>query len=557
MMICVQMDKQAEFNRLWKWAKTKMQIQEGIRKGYFGWQMSPTDESAGTMTAPDGDEYFAMALMFAAGRWGNSEGIYNYWKEANSILKSSMGKGYLVNSSVTNLFDETEKQVVFVPYSNSSKHTDPSYHLPAFYQLWSHWADSKRYFWTELAKKSREMFPKFANATTGLMPDYANFNGTPTGGNHADFRYDAWRCIMNVAMDYSWFKADETQVALVNRLHNFFESQGVDSYGSEYSLAGKKLNSDHSPGLVACNATGALASNQRVAWDFIDDFFSINIPTGKYRYYDGLLYFMNFLNLSGNYKIYQPADVLAVALDEQYKYKDGYLIMDDFESKETGDEYYLRRTEGSTGTALVAANPANSIEKSVQVLPGNYDEYFYIEYKLPEGRTLKNDYSQLEFDIYYTAQTNDGNHNQDLKVYFDGINSPFYTTKTGDRANHGKWEHITIPLTGVTSGNYFKQYVCIRTRTANYYLDNLKLKINYVPQTNIENIENTVSLYCSNGILYLNVKAENLSIYSLNGNLLLSQNNTSSSLDISYLKSGVYIVKISANGQVYNTKIIK
>ncbi len=29
MMICVQMDKQEEFNRLWKWAKTYMQHTSG------------------------------------------------------------------------------------------------------------------------------------------------------------------------------------------------------------------------------------------------------------------------------------------------------------------------------------------------------------------------------------------------------------------------------------------------------------------------------------------------------------------------------------------------
>ena len=37
MMICVQMDKQEEFNRLWKWAKTYMQHTSGEFKGYFAW----------------------------------------------------------------------------------------------------------------------------------------------------------------------------------------------------------------------------------------------------------------------------------------------------------------------------------------------------------------------------------------------------------------------------------------------------------------------------------------------------------------------------------------
>ena len=40
MMICVQMDKQEEFNCLWKWAKTYMQHKSGEHKGYFAWQMN-------------------------------------------------------------------------------------------------------------------------------------------------------------------------------------------------------------------------------------------------------------------------------------------------------------------------------------------------------------------------------------------------------------------------------------------------------------------------------------------------------------------------------------
>ena len=79
------------------------------------------------------------------------------------------------------LFDKTEKQVVFVPYATSATKTDPSYHLPAFYRLWAEWADNHQDFYTKLAEKSHEMFPKFAHATTGLMPDYANFDGTPNG----------------------------------------------------------------------------------------------------------------------------------------------------------------------------------------------------------------------------------------------------------------------------------------------------------------------------------------------------------------------------------------
>ena len=554
MMICVQMDKKAEFDRLWKWAKTNMQFQTGPTKGYFSWQVSKDGSSKSAQPAPDGDEYFAMALMFASGRWGNGEGINNYWKEANYILENSVNKGHFINSSITNMFDEKEKQIVFVPYAASAKHTDPSYHLPSFYQLWSHWADNKRWFWAEVANKSREMFPKFANAQTGLMPDYANFDGTATGSSHADFRFDAWRCAMNMGMDYAWFKASEDQVTLINRLHNFFASKGVDSYKNQYSLIGAELSGgDHSPGLVACNAGGSLASNQRIAWDFIQDFFTITPTSGQYRYYDGLLYFLNYLHLSGNFKIYKPANVLDVALDEQYQYSGQYLVVENFETKAVNDEFNMRKSDSSTATALVKANPTASSEKSLQILPGNYDEYFVLQYKLPAGMLLKTDYTHLEFDVFYDV-TGD-NQSQDFRVDFDVLQStPFFKTSTGLKANHGKWEHITVPLTGVTSGNAFKLYLGIRTRAANYYIDNLKLKL---LSTSVNDIgDSKLNCHYSNNVLYLNSEAEKVSVYSLNGDLLLTDKNKSV-LNVSTLSAGVYIVKAFNSGKEQTLKFVK
>ncbi len=37
MMLCVQLDMHEEFDRLWKWAKTYMWMQDGENEGYFAW----------------------------------------------------------------------------------------------------------------------------------------------------------------------------------------------------------------------------------------------------------------------------------------------------------------------------------------------------------------------------------------------------------------------------------------------------------------------------------------------------------------------------------------
>ena len=54
--------------------------------GYFSWSMRTNGMPNDEMPAPDGEQYFAMSLYFASGRWGNGEGIYDYRAEADRLL---------------------------------------------------------------------------------------------------------------------------------------------------------------------------------------------------------------------------------------------------------------------------------------------------------------------------------------------------------------------------------------------------------------------------------------------------------------------------------------
>lgn len=375
MMLCVQLNKQTEFNKLWKWAKIKMQHKSGDpREGYFAWQLNRDGSIRDHNTASDGEEYFIMALMFASNRWGNGDGIYNYEAEADYIIKNCFNKPMEEHpySGITNLFDMTEKQITFVPYASAALFTDPSYHLPAFYELWAMWAKEHKQDFRDFAAKSRKMFPEFAHKTTGLMPDYAEYDGRPRNENgHQDFRYDAWRCIMNMAVDFSWFRPEGVKYTdLVNRQHNFFATVegGVPNYHSVYTLDGKPKdgNTDHSPGLVACNATGALASNQMVAWEFIDDFMATAIPTGKFRYYDGLLYYLNFLHVSGNFKIWKPqtgTGITDVSATPRIRIDGGVIRLDG----NVGGRYRIVNLGG--GTVVMSGDVPSSATIDIAALP--------------------------------------------------------------------------------------------------------------------------------------------------------------------------------------------
>ena len=313
MMICVQMDKQEEFNRLWKWAKTYMQHTSGEFKGYFAWQMNTNGTKKDNTPAADGEEYFATSLLFASARWGNGEGIYNYNKEAQEILTTML---HQADDGVgVNMFNREHKMPVFCPIGNAATFSDPSYHLPAFYEVWAREAEQDKDFWNEAAEASRQHFKDATNEKTGLGPDYSEYSGAAKNeGNHGDFRFDAWRIAANIACDYAWWAQDDWATTHANRIQSFFYDQGVDSYGNQWSLDGKNLGADHSPGLVAMNATASLASSDKKSWSFLEDLWNISPTTGKYRYYDGCLYMMGLLHCSGKFRAYLSGNTPVVGV---------------------------------------------------------------------------------------------------------------------------------------------------------------------------------------------------------------------------------------------------
>ena len=317
MMVAVQLNRKAEFDRLWNWAKTFMQHRVQPRKTYFAWHCGTNGAVLDSTAASDGEEWFVTALFFAAARWGNGDGLFNYRAEAQAILDAMLskeGKPWS-NGKIVNMFNIKEKQVVFVPDIGASGFTDPSYHLPHFYELWGRWARNDNRFWCEAALTSREFFKKAAHPSTGLMPEYAHFDGSPMnwrGGGNNDFRFDAWRVGMNVALDYAWFAKDPWEVTQSNRLLNFFSSQGIGKYGNQFKLDGTQLSDDRSIGLAAMNAVACLASTNENRREFVEELWNIPVPSGPYRYYDGLLYMLAMLQVSGNFKIYDPAGTPAI-----------------------------------------------------------------------------------------------------------------------------------------------------------------------------------------------------------------------------------------------------
>jgi oligosaccharide reducing-end xylanase len=312
MMIAVQMDLHTEFDKLWKFAKAKMQYPstDSAWKYYFKWQGKPngTDWNFGGQTtpAPDGDEYFAAALYLADQRWGSTGGV-NYKQEADNIASAMLHN--TASGSRFPIIHTRQNMVVFVPIGTGNEFTDPSYHLPAFYEMFSLYgptADAAT--WRSLAEVSRKFLVASAHATTGLHPDYATFQGAPTtfsaGDEHDQFRYDAWRVVMNMAMDYAWFSKDARMKTQVEKYHAFFASHitGNNIDSALFTVSGESKGNGGSTGLTATLAAGALASDDPNKTKYVNNLWSIAQQSGEFRYYQQSVYLLGLLNVAGKYK---------------------------------------------------------------------------------------------------------------------------------------------------------------------------------------------------------------------------------------------------------------
>ncbi len=365
LMIAVQFNEKEIFDRLWRWTKKYMQHQSGRREGYFAWSCKTDGTRNSDGAASDGELYFITSLLFASNRWGDNTGI-NYKKEAQHILdciqpreyEETTGRGFWggfggqqqgqqnqqpqqPRKAKQFLIDPETHLITFTPDGFGQRFTDPSYHIPAFYEVWAKWGDDGRAdYWKMCAEKSREFLHKCINEKTGLNGDQCQYDGSemqmprfpgmqqgqqgaPRRNGNNNFRYDSWRVPMNITLDYEWSCADrEWQQQYGEKIQNFFFSQGIDTFLDQYRVDGsvpegneilqaggfRKLR--HSIGLVATTAAASILCSHEKSKAFVDALWNakhVPFEDGYFdAYYDGLLRLFAFMHLSGNYRVIFP-----------------------------------------------------------------------------------------------------------------------------------------------------------------------------------------------------------------------------------------------------------
>jgi oligosaccharide reducing-end xylanase len=303
MMIAVELDKRAEFDRLWTWANEVRKQKAGPRRGYFE---SRCDTAIMTATTPCDDPYghaqMATALIFAHDRW-NSTTTLDYEAGAVDLLtvmrhKEDENGGKAVDG-VTDTFDPKTALPYDEPVVASVAASRPSIVMPAYYDLWQEATGDP--FWTRAAQAGRDYWKRVAQPDNGLTPVKAKFDGEPIPF-WEDFSSEAYRAQINMALDWAWAKTEDEkdpwQRDQADRLLRFFSAQGMNTYGRSYKLDGTVVDGTRDLALVAANGISAMVASFGGKTDYMAT------PTGPARYYAGILDLTALLILSGQYVIW-------------------------------------------------------------------------------------------------------------------------------------------------------------------------------------------------------------------------------------------------------------
>ena len=307
MMMAIQMNRQDIFDKIWLWSKTYMYQKDGPFAGYFAWSCKPDGTKNAEGPAPDGEEYYALALFYASKLWGDREAPFDYSRQGKDIIQAMIHKGEEENTGDP-MFNRDNKLILFVP---GSPFSDPSYHLPHFYEeIAKYCYPEDKEFMLEAAKASRAYLPTTCHSITGLAPNYSNFDGSPVELERrpiVEAHYsDAYRVALNIGTDAQWnSKTNKWNEETAEKLQNFFLSRPDAMTDTVVYIDGTPYPEEimHPLGLLATAAAASAARPvNEASRELVKRFMEAEMRVDKRRYYDNCLYFFSLLVLAGKYR---------------------------------------------------------------------------------------------------------------------------------------------------------------------------------------------------------------------------------------------------------------
>ena len=307
MFITVQLDEQEVFDKLWTWTKRYMLETEAPREGMLRWSCTTKGTDCEPSAATDATTVIATSLFIAEAAWAGT-GVHDYANDANMLIDAMVlteeRNGGMV-SDVRNLFDVAAKLPRNTSGASDGRALLTDYLMPAFYDYWSKWRTEDAEFWSEAAEASRDLLRLAPVEGSGLIPVAIASDGTPAG---PDYWYDetSARTLLNRWFCQSWM-APQSWVFVQNRmLLDFLLEQ--EQLVSSYELNGAIRGDINTVAHISLTATAAAASGDVETYaSFLETLADAPIPEGAGRYYQGMIYLISLLAVSGNIRAGTPA----------------------------------------------------------------------------------------------------------------------------------------------------------------------------------------------------------------------------------------------------------
>ncbi|MCF0223905.1 MAG: glycoside hydrolase [Fibrobacter sp.] len=328
MTIAALLNRRDLFQKLWNFAQRHLRNSEAPYAGYYAWQVSTRDFSVmDPGSAPDGEEYFAAALLYAAKIFDCDQ----YREDAVKLICDMAHKPS--EGAVHTMMDVDAGLVRFSPMEGND-FTDPSYNTLSFYRIYEKATGDE--IWKKIADNSVNFLKKAIHPETGLTAEYSEFDGTPkcTPWNLVSdcFCGDAWRVVWNLGLDAAnigdaledpsgeragipkildgervkFESIRRWEISSIRKILGFFDSNRP--YLSDMCVDGSafpRTPRRATGGLIAMNAaaTIALPAQDPLIKPFAEDLWNMEIPSGLWRYYDGTLYMLGLLACSGKFDV--------------------------------------------------------------------------------------------------------------------------------------------------------------------------------------------------------------------------------------------------------------
>lgn len=305
MLLSAYYGDQASFDGFWNYYK-----KFSNSKGIMNWAINNATNCAivGQNGATDAELDVAWALWVAYNQFGGND---TYKNGAISLIKAI--KAYEIDGTKTlKPGDEFGGAG-----SGNNNLVNPSYFSPAYYRVFGELTNDEA-FWMDVYKRGYDILEAASNPTTGLVPDWSTSQGTvpapgaatyDNGGIH--FFYDAVRAPVRTALDYLWY-GDESPRALAftKKINTWLKGKhpNVADIGSQYSLAGAKLQEFHNNTFMGAFAVSAMATDDQSTVSYLTSLYNDNVTTnpGAGEYFNSSWKAISLFILTGNFYLPPP-----------------------------------------------------------------------------------------------------------------------------------------------------------------------------------------------------------------------------------------------------------